>query len=175
MVTYRKAQRSDYEAIVTILTQAISFLAEQGVDQWQNGTVFVDTIAKAIEQPQSYVWEENQQVIAFVLLENEDPFYEQLTSGQWCYFGPFFAIHRVMIHAAYRGKGLMKKIFNDIKQIAQENEITILRIDTHQDNKAMQAAIKSAGFTYCGTTIVGDGNLRLVFEKKYSSYSLDVL
>ena len=39
-----------------------------------------------------------------------------------------------------------------------------LRIDTHKDNRPMQAVIRKFGFQECGVIYVADGSSRLAFD-----------
>ena len=40
-----------------------------------------------------------------------------------------------------------------------------IRIDTHKDNKVMQALLEKLGFKYCGIIYVRDGSERVAYEK----------
>jgi hypothetical protein len=49
------------------------------------------------------------------------------------------------------------------EQLARENSLPSLRIDTHPDNQIMQSLISSLGFTYCGDVVIE--SRRLAYEK----------
>ena len=40
-----------------------------------------------------------------------------------------------------------------------------LRIDTHEDNKTMQALLTKNGFSYCGIIHLENGDPRLAYQK----------
>lgn len=168
-ITYRLAKLSDLPTLDNILHQAVIALKQQGVNQWQNHSVTKQDLELTIERQsivsQPYVWELNNQIIGFALLQSTDPYYRQLKSGKFSFHGDYFAIHRVMVSDKAIGKRVTKQMFSDIQQIAHSQDIQILRIDTHPDNSKMQHIIVRENFKYCGTTIVGDGGLRLVYEK----------
>ena len=56
-------------------------------------------------------------------------------------------------------KGLAHKVFDYCSR-----RMPYLRIDTHEDNKPMQAAIMSYGFAECGIIYVADGSPRLAYD-----------
>ena len=50
-------------------------------------------------------------------------------------------------------------------EVAKENHIYNLRIDTHEKNEPMLASIARAGFKECGIVTMFDGTSRKAFQK----------
>lgn len=156
----------DSLAIDVMLQQAITFLHEQGIDQWQNRSVTIDHILPVITRQDAYCWIDEYDIIqAFAVLEDYDINYDQLTHGRWLFDGPYYAIHRVMMAESSRGKGYTRFVFSDIEKIAYAHHKNSLRIDTHQDNVIMQKSIIKMGFRHSGEAVVADGTSRIIFEK----------
>ena len=52
---------------------------------------------------------------------------------------------------------------SNVLSFAAEKSL-ICEIDTHKDNRPMQAAIRKFGFQECGVIYVADGSSRLAFD-----------
>ena len=52
-----------------------------------------------------------------------------------------------------------------LKDIAKENNIKSIRIDTHKDNIPMQRALAKHGFIKCGIIHLANGDERIAFQK----------
>ena len=88
----------------------------------------------------------------------EDSTYSQIYDGKWLSDKEYGTIHRIAGNG--KGKGILKKAVSYC-----EERIPHLRIDTHEDNKIMQAAIEKNGFTKCGTILTEKGSPRIAYEK----------
>ena len=166
--TFRKANREDAAAVFAVTEDARAFLAAQGVDQWQNeARPTLKTAQADIADDNCYVIyaEETGQIVAVAsLVFGEDKNYAQI-DGKWLTDGPYGAIHRVAVHHEHRGKGLASEMFTRLIATAREQGVVSVRIDTHADNKPMQAMINRAGFTFCGIIIIlADGTKRNAYE-----------
>ena len=75
-------------------------------------------------------------------------------------------IHRMAVTNEFRNKGVAKFIFEQCEQLLLKNNIDSMRIDTHQDNLAMQGLLKKLKYTYCGVIYLDDGDKRLAYEKR---------
>ncbi|KAA9302167.1 MULTISPECIES: GNAT family N-acetyltransferase [Aerococcus] len=164
-LAYRKANLEDLDAIESILAASIQYLADQGVDQWQNGEVTIAHIRSAIEADQAYVFlGEGGEILAFLVLADEDPAYDHLASGAWQTEPPYYAIHRVMISLDQRGKGLSQALFQTVKALARAAGKRSLRVDTHPDNRVMQHILEREGFCRTGSTYLSNGGFRWTYD-----------
>lgn len=165
-MSYRLGRPADRSRLTEMLNAAIQFLADQGIDQWQNASVSITDLDQAIADQEAYVWEDsNGQVQAFWVLAAHDPYYQTLSSGTWRSTGPYLAIRRFMVAKESKGQGLAQQIFKAIEEISRDQGVNTLRIDTHPDNQIMQHLILKAGFSLTGETVVGDGGRRLTYDK----------
>ncbi len=170
----RKATKEDLDAIMIIIDQGKAYLKAQGLDQWQNGQPSPALLLKDIQKESCYVYEEDGCLygVLSVLFEVEEAF-TKIIQGQWLSqekgLGdvPYAVIHRMAIHEAKRGSGLANQLFLFAEELCREKGVISLRIDTHEQNKPMQGAIKRNGFTYCGVVYYGleESTKRLGFEK----------
>ena len=80
-----------------------------------------------------------------------------IDKGDWLDDQPYYVIHRV---ASVEGvHGVMADIINYCSAFTFS-----IRIDTHADNRPMQASLIRLGFVYCGIIYVENGDSRLAFQ-----------
>jgi len=183
-VIVRQAQVADIDKILEIIAFAKSDFASRGIDQWQNGNPNKNDIVKDVADGVGWVIANDCQkgalqapvICAYAMLSCEtEPAYEVVHGGgQWGDLQepdakrgmPYATIHRVAVAQNARGCGYAKKIIAQCEQVTKKKGIPWLRIDTHQDNVAMQGVIKSCGFVFVGTVVLEDGSSRLAYQKR---------
>lgn len=158
-IIVRKTELNDIEHLKDIFARARSFMEMTGnPDQWGDGYPSEELILDDISSGDSYVCVSEGRVVAtFVLRGGDDPTYAQIYEGQWLDSAPYATIHRIA------SSGEIKRIFH----IALQFALTLydsIRIDTHSDNKVMQAAILKEGFRYCGVIRCWNGTERLAYQ-----------
>lgn len=149
----RKATMADFNQIITILKDGANQLAEHGVDQWQGDYPSHDQIKEDIKNGWAYlaVSDDHETVGAIAIVDGPDHVYDNL-NGKWlCDTDNYVVIHRVAIKSEHAGKGYATQLLNSvINKIRQSDKVDSIRIDTHEDNKAMQHLINKMGFTQVG-------------------------
>ncbi|MBH9989662.1 MULTISPECIES: GNAT family N-acetyltransferase [unclassified Lactobacillus] len=150
----RRATMADFDRIIAILKDGANQLAERGVDQWQGDYPSKAQIKEDIENGWAFlaVSEDQETVGAIAIVDGPDHVYDHL-DGKWLAdTNKYVVIHRVAIHSQHSGKGyatkLLQAVINDIKN--NRDDIDSIRIDTHEDNKAMQHLIAKMGFSKVG-------------------------
>lgn len=150
----RRATMADFDRIIAILKYGANQLAERGVDQWQGDYPSKAQIKEDIENGWAFlaISEDQETVGAIAIVDGPDHVYDHL-DGKWLSdTNKYVVIHRVAIHSQHSGKGyateLLQAVINDIKN--NRDDIDSIRIDTHEDNKAMQHLIAKMGFSKVG-------------------------
>lgn len=162
--TFRKAKVTEQSQIWEILQGAIRRRKEDGSKQWQDGYPNLEVVQKDIEEGVGYVLTEGEKVIGYsVVMVNNEPEYARI-EGQWLTNDDFIVIHRVAVSEAYLGKGLAKKIFGLIEELAVSKNIYSIKVDTNFDNGAMLAIFEKLGYVYCGE-VYFRGSARRAYEK----------
>lgn len=175
-MSLRKAEDQDVFAIMEIINQAKEKLAKAGIDQWQDGYPNKDVIRRDIELEQAYVWDVRDKVetpsslngiIAYVTLSFwPDPDYRVIKNGAWLTSGDAYAVaHRLAVAADFRGEGYAGQVLRRVSDLAKEEGMISLRMDTHQANKSMQRTLENMGFSACGLIYVRETEPRLAYEK----------
>lgn len=155
----RRAIPEDVKTIMKIYEYARQFMAESGnLTQWSPAYPNEDVVEKDIANGNCYVCVENETIVGtFALIIGEEPTYHTIEQGIWRCDMPYGTIHRLAGNG--QAKGVSKACFDFCK-----SKIDYLRIDTHADNKPMQAAILKNDFKKCGIIHVENGDPRIAFD-----------
>jgi len=165
---FRKANFEDMPVMMLLIEQAQAFLQGSHVDQWQNGYPSQDIIEQDIINGNAWVLENDTMLIALAIVAFDiEPTYLQIYNGAWLTCGDYAVIHRLAVHDQWKGKGIGALLFEKIENLAKTQNIQAIRVDTHQDNLAMQKLILKSGYHYCGEIFLADGHQRLAYEKVF--------
>ena len=166
----RKSQSQDIPAIMRIVKDAQELLASLNIDQWQDGYPNIPRFELDIDNDESFLLIENEEIVATTMFTlGGEPTYNNI-DGKWITneSAKYGVIHRMAVRADQRGKGHAKWLMKHFEDQLKVLEFDSMRIDTHRDNKGMQAMLKGLGYTYCGVIILESGSERLAFEKVFS-------
>ena len=134
-------------------------IAQGNTKQWTKGHPSQEVIERDIVNGNSYLIHDGDEVLAtFALVEGPDPTYAEIYDGQWLNDRPYYVVHRVA--SSPKAHGVMRRIL-DFAFLHTDT----LRIDTHEDNKTMQALLTKNGFSNCGIIHLENGDPRLAFQK----------
>jgi ribosomal protein S18 acetylase RimI-like enzyme len=161
----RESTFNDLPEIMNIINQARAYLKQNRIDQWQNGYPDQNDIRSDIERDNSYVLvaEEVLAGTAAVSFDGEKTY--NYIKGRWLTTGNYGTVHRLAVSSAYRNTGAAGIMMKHIEQLSIENKAQSIRIDTHDENKAMRRFLEKCGFKYCGIIYLEDGSKRLAYEK----------
>ncbi|MDR1568414.1 MAG: GNAT family N-acetyltransferase [Streptococcaceae bacterium] len=163
---FKPVSLNDWQEVFTILTTAVAFLAEQGINQWQNNYPNQATVFQDIQKQVSYQLVDENKILAVAVLNTEaEANYRKIESGTWQNNGKYATIHRFAVNQAYQGRGIGKSMFQALIQQAQQLGFNDLRVDTHPDNLVMQQLILKNGFTYRGIVYMSDNSQRLAYQR----------
>ncbi|MEN2401282.1 GNAT family N-acetyltransferase [Flavobacterium sp. MC2016-06] len=166
-LNFRKAVLQESDSIWAILSQAIVRRKQDGSQQWQDGYPNLEVVKKDIEKGSGYVLTDNDIIIGYAsIVFNDEPAYDELV-GTWLTNGDFAVLHRLAISEDYLGKGLAKKILLYTEELALQNNIFSIKVDTNFDNIPMLKIFEKLDYVYCGE-VEFRGGKRKAFEKKLS-------
>lgn len=167
----RNATIRDLSTICKIFQDAKNALAAAGVDQWQMGYPNASSAEFDIAEGNGYVWEEKNVVAAYIVLQpGEELGYSKIFDGAWLTSDtPYATVHRVAVGAAYKRRGIARKMLNEAEKIVLSMGFSSLRVDTHEENSPMRSLLAAEGYAYCGAIRLQEGpdvgKLRLCYEK----------
>ena len=151
-----------------IVKQAQEYFKSQGIDQWQNNYPNDEVINNDINNGESYVMLDGDDIVATTVISfAKEKSYENILDGKWITNGDYGVIHRIAVENAHKGKGLSHKIIKYAEEVCKQNNIHSIKVDTHEDNILMQSLLKKNGFEYCGIVYLEDGGKRVAFEKTF--------
>lgn len=163
---FRPATPEDLPAILVILEAAIRRLGEAGVDQWQHGYPNRTRIEADLEEGIGYVVAEEDRVVAYgaVIFTGESSYRE--IEGAWLTeVEDYVVVHRMCVADEVVGRGYGRRFMQAVEQLSR-GRVQSFRVDTHADNRVMQALLPKLGFRRCG--IIYFESRRLVaFEKVF--------
>ncbi len=164
---FRKAATKDIPQIWDILQGAIARRKKDGSKQWQDGYPNETAIEQDIAKGVGYVLIDGDAILGYAaILINDEPAYAVL-KGNWLTNGDFVVVHRLAISDAHLGQGLAQKIMLSTEDIARQNDIHSVKVDTNFDNAGMLRIFEKLGYAYCGE-VSFRGGIRKAFEKVLS-------
>ncbi len=155
----RKSTTDDVPAILEIFRAAKAYMAAHGnPTQWGGDYPGLPELLPDIARGDSYVLTENGTVVGtFSFIIGDEPTYQVLLNGRWHADRPYGTIHRLASSGTVRG--VSRACFDFCTGLSD-----YVRVDTHADNRAMQAAIEGYGFRKCGNIYASSGTLRTAYD-----------
>ena len=135
----QKATTAHKKRIMELIDEAKAFLKASGVDQWQDGYPDDKDIDKDIARSIGYVLEEKGHIIGYSAID-------------------------MAVDNTQKGKGLAQAMFREVENLAKEQDIHTIRIDTDEDNTIMRHILEKQGYTYCGTIWFAN-SIKIAFQK----------
>ena len=160
-----RAREEDLPAVHAILEAARGYLREQGLDQWQAFPPTREDTCAHFAKGELYVVREGDEVAGTFVLLPYEPAYDAV-DGAWRKNGAYVAMHRVAVSPAFRRRGVAGFAFAEAVRIARATGAGSVRIDTHEGNLPMRAALEKNGFTLCGTVVIATGERRVAYERE---------
>lgn len=159
MLNIRTAEEQDFERIMEIYHIAQDYMISSGnPNQWMHSHPAPELIRSDIQrQISKVVYDEAGIHGVFALLEGEDPTYGRIEGGSWLNDAPYLTIHRIA------GDGQAHGVFRCAVDYCKRLSPNI-RIDTHADNRTMQALLAKNGFVRCGTIYLMNGSPRIAYQ-----------
>ena len=159
----RPARESELPRLMELFDTARAYMRKNGnTVQWVNGYPSEDLIRQDIAQDRAFVVEEDgvvEAVFCYLAGRHVEPTYAVVYGGAWPDDAPYGVIHRLASSGKLRG----------VMGLCADwalSRCPVLRVDTHESNATMRAAMARLGFTECGTIILGDETPRIAFQKR---------
>ena len=147
---FRQAKISDLDQIVEIIELSKKYLKETKVDQWQDGYPAKEDLRRDIENRNSYVLTNKDEIVATTVISLDgESTYNSIFNGEWITNEDYIVMHRVAVHDKYKGKGIFKELIKEAESLALNKGISSIKIDTNRDNISMQRAVVKNDFKRC--------------------------
>ena len=149
----RKTRKEDVPVIMDLYENAKAFMRSKGnLTKWNDGYPSVEIITEDIDNGNSYVFVENDEIVGtFAFIIGEDPTYQVIEDGEWHSSKIYGTIHRIA--SSGKAKGLAKTCFDYCSE-----KIDYLRIDTHEETsrcrmRCSDMGLKNAELYTSGTEV----------------------
>ena len=163
---FKRATIEDIDNIMLVINKAQHQFKIKNIDQWQNNYPNKKVISTDIEKEDSYVFIVDDKIVGTVYFSFEkEETYTKIYDGDWLSDKAYGVIHRLAVDTNYQNSGIATKILDNIYQLCLDNNVYSIKVDTHQDNIAMQKLLIKEGFIKCGIIYLKDGAKRLAYEK----------
>ncbi len=166
----RLAQEVDLPAIMDVVHDAVLFLRDNNIPQWQNNYPNETVLLRDIEKHTLYVFVFKEKIVAMANIACErDPQYDKIYHGEWLTQGDYAVVHRIAVKKEALGHGIAQLLLLEAETIARDHHLHSIRIDTHRLNIPMNRLVQKLGYQHCGEIELLDHNqtdyLRLAYEK----------
>ena len=165
-MTIRPAVPTDIPDLLTLLHHIVPLMHEAGNFQWDdtypNAAVFGNDIAKE----QLWVADVDGQLAGVAALtQDQEPEYAQVGFDL---NERAIVTHRLAVDPAFRGQGVAAALLAQAEQLAIQQGIRFLRVDTNSENQITQKLFPKMGYQYAGEITLGfrPGLRFLAYEKR---------
>ena len=166
MLALRYTKLEDIERVMEIIKQAQQYFKEKGINQWQNGYPNAKVIENDIKNGHSFVLIKNNKIVGTIAISFEgEATYNKIFEGDWKSNDNYAVIHRIAVDHELKGIGLSSEMIKQTELMCNKKSVGSIKVDTHEDNQAMQRSLIKNGFDYCGVIYLADGGKRVAFEK----------
>lgn len=156
----QKASEEDADEIIKVLKYGREVQVASGnLYQWDENFPNSELVLSDINSGCAYLCldsESRSLAAVFSLFTEPDPNYQAI-DGKWLNEAPYATIHRIASTGKFKGAGRF------CIQWVQERFKNV-RIDTHEDNQAMQYLLRQLNFTPVGTIYLENGDARDAFH-----------
>ena len=159
----RPARESELPRLMELFDTARAYMRKNGnTVQWVNGYPSEDLIRQDIAQDRAFVVEEDgvvEAVFCYLAGRHVEPTYAVVYGGASPDDAPYGVIHRLASSGKLRG----------VMGLCADwalSRCPVLRVDTHESNATMRAAMARLGCAERGTIILGDETPRIAFQKR---------
>jgi len=145
----RLATPADLPAILTLIQRVVPLMNAAGNFQWEasypNKAVFQRDIAR------QHLWlaELNGQLVGIAALTHNDQD-EEYAQADWNVAEPALVTHRLAVDPAAQGRGVAAALLQKAEEVAQQQGLRVLRVDTNSENQATQRLFPKLGYRFAG-------------------------
>ena len=153
-ITFREADSDELETVLLYLKEAAIWLAEKGINYWQNWIDplpnFINWIQRGFDENQFYIVKKGEVDIGCFRLQWQDPMFwghQENNSGY---------IHSFTISRNLVGQGIGEYVLHLIESFCGKNQKKLLRLDCGTDIEGLRKYYEEYGFkavdeiTYAG-------------------------
>jgi ribosomal protein S18 acetylase RimI-like enzyme len=151
---------------MSLVRRVVPIMQAQGNQQWDDHYPNEHIFERDIDQGELWVTEQEGTLAAVTAITtDQSPEYADVG---WDIHEPAIVIHRLAVDPDFRGTGLAHTLMQWAEIIAEQRGISVLRVDTNTQNRAIQRLLLYLGYTLAGEISLNmrPGLRFLCFEKR---------
>jgi ribosomal protein S18 acetylase RimI-like enzyme len=149
----RRAKTADIDAIMALVKKVVPLMRASGNLQWDDTYPNPAAFQADIDKAQLWLVEIDGIVAGIgALTKDQEPEYAQVG---WDINEEAIVVHRLAVDPTFRGRGIAAALMNHAEDLAREQKITVLRVDTNTANQATQKLFPKLGYTLSGEIGLG--------------------
>ena len=150
-----KATQSDFTAVCALYEAVSADMLAQGNHQWHWGQYpTADMVQEDINAQSLYVVREDEEILCAVCVIDEND--HDHDNVNWLFGGKVGMFHRLAISPKAQGKGLGRKVMEEIIELLRAMGCDCLRCDTFCDNHKALRLYRSFGMRDAGEVFYAD-------------------
>lgn len=170
----RKAKITDAKAISEIFEDAKAKFALDKTYQWKGMYPNVNNFYEDLDKEIVIVDEIDGVVCGCAtIVLSIDQNYNQI-DGKWLNDDKYLSVHRIATKKEYLCCGVAFRLLKEVEKIALSKDIKNIKIDTHKDNKSMQALLNKLEYKLCGEIILLKRDDLKLEERKRIAYQKEL-
>jgi 2-amino-4-hydroxy-6-hydroxymethyldihydropteridine diphosphokinase len=133
---------------MALVRRVVPLMRAQGNLQWDDDYPNAQVFSEDIAAGQLWVAEQEGAIAAVAAITtDQSPEYADVG---WDLNEPAIVVHRLAVDPAFRGAGVAAALMQQAEVVARERGITVLRVDTNNENPATQRLFPKLGYTFAG-------------------------
>jgi len=139
----KKITHQDTPIIESILTEAVSWLDDKGVHQWEYKDVTWEAISELFRVEDFFIaYADGNPAACMALIDYDPVFWENVPKGESLY------IHKLAVRREFAGMGIAKSCIDFAKTRARSVGATSLRLDCYKNRHKVRAIYEKEGFKF---------------------------
>jgi GNAT superfamily N-acetyltransferase len=152
----RLAISDDARALLALIADCVAHMRARGIEQWDEVYPNADNVTGDIGARTLHVLCADDEIIGCVTIDDQaDPLWQGLA---WSDAGePFIAVHRLMIHPSWQGRGLSKLMMAHVESVARAKGCRSVRLDTFTQNPVALGLYETLAYRRTGMATMRKG------------------
>ena len=149
-MTIRQAESGDLGRVGEIVREVVREMGAGGNPQWNASYPDEARFQRDIDSGALYVAEENGEILGFAAMDRDEP--EGYHALPWSAGRDSVVIHRLAVARQSRSLGVASRLEAFLCDLAREQGVGQIKVDTHSTNAGMQAFLTRQGYRKVGET-----------------------
>jgi ribosomal protein S18 acetylase RimI-like enzyme len=149
----RLATLEDIDPIAQLVAQVVPMMQATGNLQWDDTYPNAEVFTSDVHNGQLWVADEGGAIAGVIAIVNtQEPEYAQVPG--WDINEPAVVAHRLAVSPNFQGKGIAAALLRQCEEVARQQNVSLIRLDTNTVNRPMQNLFLKLGYNLGGEIIL---------------------